>query len=77
MAALILVVAPLSIAAGCSWDFPEYTKRQLEAQRDAKRIEVTGEDLPAGTYEVLGPCSGIAVHLIQPKSAANDVEGGV
>jgi hypothetical protein len=67
LAAAGLIVFAL---AGCSWDFPESTKKMLAAERGAEHIEVTRDDLPAGSYQSLGwisaprmppPCDKFAV----------------
>jgi hypothetical protein len=54
-AALVVVVSMTS--AGCSWKFSESTKQMLASEAAARRITVTRESLPAGTYKVLGEVS--------------------
>ena len=60
-----VIFATLTLAS-CSWQFPEYTQHQLDVAKEAKRVEVSRDDLPAGSYQVLGKVTWSAPVMERP-----------
>lgn len=56
---LLLIVLNSLTLSGCAWDFPDHTKKMIAEGEAARRIEVTREDLPKGSYQALGWVSSL------------------